>query len=120
MSAKTLVADKNTANQLATMSLAELTVEYNKHAAKPLKSILSCSKAKAIEKVLAVLPKATTEAKTEKKEKGPTISSRIVEQLKAGVAPKAVLEVIQKEFKNCKTSMACVYWFKSKINCGAY
>lgn len=47
------------------------------------------------------------------------IGKRIVELLKSGIEPKVVLEEILKEF-NSKTTIACVYWYKSKINKGFY
>lgn len=47
------------------------------------------------------------------------IGKKIVELLKAGDDPKVVLEKIIEEF-NSKTTIACVYWYKSKINKGFY
>ena len=59
----------------------------------------------------------TVEAEAPKKAKG--IGKKIVEYLKAGVEPKDVLVKILEEFKS-KTTIACVYWYKSKINKGFY
>jgi hypothetical protein len=57
------------------------------------------------------------EAQAPSKKKG--IGKRIVELLKGGMEPKTVLEEILKEFGS-KTTIACVYWYKSKINKGFY
>ncbi len=46
------------------------------------------------------------------------IGAKILELLKSGVSPKETLETIQATFEGCKTTMACVYWYKSKINQG--
>ena len=46
------------------------------------------------------------------------IGNKILELLKAGTSPKETLEIIQATFEGCKTTMACVYWYKSKINQG--
>jgi hypothetical protein len=46
------------------------------------------------------------------------IGNKILELLKSGVSPKETLETIQATFEGCKTTMACVYWYKSKINNG--
>ena len=46
------------------------------------------------------------------------IGNKILELLKAGTSPKETLEIIQTTFEGCKTTMACVYWYKSKINQG--
>ena len=46
------------------------------------------------------------------------IGAKILELLKAGTTPKETLETIQATFEGCKTTMACVYWYKSKINQG--
>lgn len=46
------------------------------------------------------------------------IGNKILELLKSGVSPKETLETIQATFEGCKTTMACVYWYKSKINQG--
>ena len=46
------------------------------------------------------------------------IGARILKELKAGTSPKETLEIIQATFEGCKTTMACVYWYKSKINNG--
>lgn len=53
-----------------------------------------------------------------KVEKPLGIGQVIVKELKAGSKPKEVLELIQQQFEGCKTTMACVYWYKSKINGG--
>jgi len=46
------------------------------------------------------------------------IGVRILKELKAGTSPKDTLQIIQATFEGCKTTMACVYWYKSKINQG--
>jgi hypothetical protein len=46
------------------------------------------------------------------------IGNKILELLKSGVSPKETLATIQATFEGCKTTMACVYWYKSKINQG--
>ena len=47
------------------------------------------------------------------------IGKEIVKLLKEGKTPKIVLEEILEKFGS-KTTMACVYWYKSKINKGFY
>jgi hypothetical protein len=46
------------------------------------------------------------------------IGARILKELKAGTSPKDTLQIIHDNFEGCKTTMACVYWYKSKINNG--
>lgn len=53
-----------------------------------------------------------------KAEKPMGIGKIIVQQLKAGQKPKEVLEMIKIGHPDCKTTMACVYWYASKINGG--
>jgi len=111
MSKTTTLADLNT------MNLTALTAVYNALSDKPIKKF-SCSREQAVAKIIALQPKAATKAKGEKKEKGPMIGSRIVELLKAKTSPADVLTAIQKEFKDCKTSIKCVYWYNCKIRSG--
>ena len=103
------------AKELRALSLAELTVEYNKYAAKPVKKF-ACSKAAAVEKVLAVMPK--TKTKTEPKARG--IGNMIIELIKAKVALPEVLVKVQSAFPEANTKMASVYWYSSKIRCGQF
>ena len=46
------------------------------------------------------------------------IGNYCVSRLKAKVAPKEVLAEVKAKFPTAKTSMACVYWYASKINQG--
>lgn len=46
------------------------------------------------------------------------IGNFVVTQLKAKVTPKDVLAQVKEKFPSAKTSMACVYWYASKINQG--
>jgi hypothetical protein len=46
------------------------------------------------------------------------IGAFCVAQLKTGLAPKVVLEQALEKFPSAKTSMACVYWYASKIKQG--
>ena len=46
------------------------------------------------------------------------IGDRCVALLKDGLKPKDVLMTVKLTFPEAKTSMAAVYWYKSKINCG--
>jgi len=58
------------------------------------------------------------EVKTkEKKNQG--IGKFIIKKLKSGLNPKDVLKEVLNEFHS-NTTMACVYWYKSKINKGFY
>lgn len=99
------------AKDLSKMSLAQLTAEYNQHAAKKIVKF-SCSKDAAIAKVLAVQPKKTTATKKL------GIGVRTIELLKAGGKPADVLAQLRKEFKADVSSMASVYWYNSKIKTG--
>jgi len=47
-----------------------------------------------------------------------TIASITIKELKAGRKPAKVLAIIKKKFADCKTTMACVYWYASRINRG--
>lgn len=100
-----------TAQDLNSMSLAQLTVEYNRYAAKKITKF-SCSKAAAVAKVLAVQPKKSTA--TSKM----GIGKRSVELLKAGGKPADVLVQLRREFKSDVSSMASLYWYSSKIKTG--
>ena len=118
---------------LLTKTLAELTAIYNESADTSIKKF-TCSKDKAIERILNLETFETTstdeltddegddeedEAETVKP-KARGIGKRIVELLKNKVPTKTVLETIKTEFEGCKTSMACVYWYASKINLGQF
>ena len=59
------------------------------------------------------------DVKVDEKKKSQGIGKRIVQHLKDGKTPKETLELILKEFDS-KTTMACVYWYKSKINKGLF
>lgn len=81
--------------------------------------------ASSVGKVEVKAPKAKAEKtkpvakdKKEPKEKKVTIASVIVENLKKGMTPADVLAEVKKAFKDAKTSIACVYWYSSKIRCG--
>ena len=100
---------------LSTMSLAELTEIYNKHADKPIKKF-SCSRDAAVAKVQAVLPKKTKAEGTKKL----GIGARTVELLKSGKTPADVLAALRAEFGENTSSMPSVYWYSSKIRCGAF
>jgi hypothetical protein len=125
-------------NELSTKTLAELTAIYNASADQPIKKF-TCSKDKAIERILALDSKETVnidelvdedevvetqEVETPTvevetvKPKARGIGKRITELLKAKTPTKTVLEIIKAEFDGCKTTMACVYWYASKINLG--
>lgn len=97
---------------LSTMSLAQLTEIYNKHADKPIKK-LSCSREAAIAKIEALQPKP----KASKKQ---GIGARTVELLKSGKTPADVLAALRAEFGENTSSMPSVYWYSSKIRCGAF
>jgi hypothetical protein len=130
------------AQDLSTKTLAELTAIYNESADTPIKKF-TCSKNKAIERILSIETFETTDVaeleddeelvedggdgfvpaipleKTVKTKKL-GIGKRIVELLKDKTPTKTVLETIKLEFEGCKTTMACVYWYASKINLGQY
>ena len=101
---------------LSALSLAELTAVYNQHVAKPIKKF-SCSRDEAVKRVTAVLPKKT---KTEKTTKRLGIGARTVELLKAGTSVADTLATLRAEFGETASSMASVYWYSSKIRCGAF
>lgn len=46
------------------------------------------------------------------------IGAFCIAQLKEGIAPKTVLTSALLKFPEAKTSMACVYWYSSKIKAG--
>jgi hypothetical protein len=46
------------------------------------------------------------------------IGAHCVTQLKSGMKPKDVLEDVKSKFPSAKTSMACIYWYQSKISQG--
>ncbi len=50
--------------------------------------------------------------------KGGTIAASIIAGLRAGRTPQKVLEAVQKKHKDCKTTIACVYWYSSRIKRG--
>jgi hypothetical protein len=100
-----------TAQTLNSMSLAQLTSEYNRYAVKKIVKF-SCSKAAAIAKVQSVLPtKATSTKKL-------GIGKMTVELLKNGGKPADVLAALRKHFKADVSSMQSVYWYSSKIKTG--
>jgi hypothetical protein len=135
------------AQDLSTKTLAELTAIYNEQADTPIKKF-TCSKDKAIERILNLETFETTDVaeleddETEEvveldplwgrtittptveaqstKPKAKGIGKRIIELLKDKTPTKTVLETIKLEFEGCKTTMACVYWYASKINLGQY
>ena len=47
------------------------------------------------------------------------IGKYIVSYLSQGLSPKDVLALIGARFPEAKTSMACVYWYQSKLNTNA-
>jgi hypothetical protein len=99
------------AKDLNSMSLSQLTVEYNRHASKKITKF-SCSKAAAVAKVLAVQPKKTTS--TSKL----GIGKMTVALLKDGGKPADVLAALRKHFKADVSSMSSVYWYSSKLKTG--
>jgi hypothetical protein len=46
------------------------------------------------------------------------IGAFCIAQLKAGTKPKDVLIQVKEKFPSAQTSMACVYWYASKIKAG--
>jgi hypothetical protein len=99
------------AKDLSKMSLAQLTAEYNQHAAKKIVKF-SCSKDAAIAKVLAVQPKKTTATKKL------GIGKMTVALLKDGGKPADVLIALRKHFKADVSSISSIYWYRSKIKTG--
>lgn len=83
-----------------------------------------CSPLMTIEQIKAKIeeakqPQPTEEVKAKVIPSKPQgIGAYCVEQLKAGTAPKDVLIGALIKFPTAKTSMACVYWYASKINQG--
>jgi hypothetical protein len=82
------------------MSMASIILKLNELASQPQIN----DDANVVMKVKATKPQG--------------IGNKILELLKSGVSPKETLETIQATFEGCKTTMACVYWYKSKINQG--
>jgi hypothetical protein len=122
------------AQDLNTKTLAELTAIYNASADQPIKKF-TCSRDKAIERILNLetietvstdelvedggdgfVPAIPLEKTVKTKKLG--IGKRITELLKLKTPTKDVLATIKAEFEGCKTTMACVYWYASKINLG--
>lgn len=97
---------------LSTKTLTELTAMYNALSDKPIKKF-SCSREAAIAKIQALMPKA----KTAKKQ---GIGARTVELLKSGKSKADTLAALRAEFGETVSSMAAVYWYSSKIRCGAF
>jgi len=78
----------------------------------------------AIAAQAAPQPEKTKGKKTKGKEvkqakkKGGTIAASIIAGLRAGRTPQKVLEQVQKKHKDCKTTIACVHWYSSRIKRG--
>lgn len=47
-----------------------------------------------------------------------TIASTIIAGLQAGNEPAKVLKAVHKKHKGCATTIACVYWYSSRIKRG--
>lgn len=81
-----------------------------------------------VDNIKAAIAKATEEKAAEAKATQPKekvipskpqgIGNFIVGELKLKTAPKDVLAKVKEKFPSAKTSMACVYWYASKINQG--
>jgi len=69
---------------------------------------------KPTEEALKIAPAAKSQSTFAKG----SIAATIMQGLRAGKAPKKVLEIVLKKHKDAKTTLACVYWYKSRINRG--
>ena len=47
-----------------------------------------------------------------------TIAATIIKGIKADKSPEDVLAMVKKEHKGCKTTLPCVYWYRSKLATG--
>lgn len=66
---------------------------------------------------MTVLETKPTETKTKpEKGLGGAIAQKCVNLLKSGLKPKQVVEELKRQDPNCKTTIACVYWYQSKMN----
>lgn len=97
--------------KLPEMSLAELTAVYNTYAEKKIKGF-SGSKAKAIERVLSVLPADKPAGSRPRVGSG----ARIRELLSEGkLTPKEILDTILAEFPTSRATVKDVYWNRNKM-----
>lgn len=64
--------------------------------------------------------KAPKKAATSASTKEGTIADTIVGLLLQKVAPKEILAAVREKHKDCKTSLPCVYWYKTRVNKGLY
>lgn len=69
---------------------------------------------KTTEDAMKIMPASKSQATFAKG----SIAATIMQGLRAGKAPKKVLEIVLKKHKDAKTTIACVYWYKSRINRG--
>jgi len=78
---------------------------------------LAASKAPAQQIARAKQAQTQAKAKTAKP-KAKTIAASIIAGLQAGTSPQDVLKKVLKKHKEAKTTIACVYWYKSRMNRG--
>jgi len=65
-----------------------------------------------------IAAKQAKSAKQPKGKKGKTIASTIIAGLKAGKTPQKVLAEVLKKHQGASTTIACVYWYASRIKRG--
>ena len=68
----------------------------------------------------AATAKATAKVDKACNTKEGSIADTTVALLKAGNKPKDVLTMILEKHAGAKTTLACVYWYKTRINKGLY
>ena len=61
---------------------------------------------------------SSTQAQQDSPAKKGTIAATIIAALRKQTAPAKVLAQVLKKHKGAKTSIACVYWYKSRMNRG--
>lgn len=102
--------------------LNQLRAELKALSGAPVSPLMTIEQIKAsidacnVEKTREALAPETKEKVIPSKPQG--IGAFCITQLKAKVAPKDVLAQVKEKFPTAKTSMACVYWYASKINQG--
>jgi hypothetical protein len=69
---------------------------------------------KSTEDAFKIKPAAKVQATFEKG----SIAATIMQGLRAGKAPKKILETVLKKHEGANTTIACVYWYKSRLNRG--
>ena len=98
-------------------SLKELRAQLTKATGAPVSPKMSqASIILALDKVAKGVEPAKPAPSAKRPVRG--IGARILVELKAGTSPQKTLEIIKETFDGCQTTMACVYWYKSKINSG--